>query len=498
MESSSDRVFDDLVRWIRQSRGGLVHESLAMRGDGSARGVFAINRIPKGETLVALPASLAISGSNLPISYGDRCASSWLRCIAAYFAARQEPDRFKPYFDSLPKVYDSLLNWTDEEVAVYFSGTALCNLVLQDREDKVLGTRYQEAVRPYLEHLGLELSSESDSEGIDYFREACICVSTRGFHIEESVSNSLVSGPFLLPFIDLLNHDPIHKCTTLTYLDGFFVMKAERDIDAKEEVCHSYGTKLTSAQVLQTFGFVPESSIDAAERNVRVGDHVSPAILSKLEVASACQGVIESSFPAELRSHMTSSQALRNDENWELELDVSNRDVAFLPDNFVVSCLCPLSEELISLCCTLFLPPDAYSELMASGTALLERDVLDDYYLGKLVCKAIYDAVVTKLSTYSPIKTLGPCLPLHNCDDDNALLRRIRRKPNLRRAVFALTVRLEEKFCILALRSEIKNVSKCLGDFQLSNNCLKVVVSLGDSKAKESGEPSEKKAKIVR
>ena len=499
MESSSDRIFANLVQWITRSpaSGGIVHESLAMRGDGSARGVFARNRISKGDTLVALPADLAVSGSNLPISYGDRSASSWLRCIGAYYRARQDSDRFQPYFDSLPTVYDSLLNWTDDEVAIYLSGTSLCSLALQDREGKVLGTRYQEAVRPYLEHLGLMLSSDSDSQGMDYFREACMCVSTRGFHLEQSASNSLYSGPFLLPLIDLLNHDPIRKCTTLTYTDGVFLMKAERDIEAEEEVCHSYDMKLTSTQVLQTFGFVPESSIDAAERSVRVGDHITPAVLSKLEVVTACQGVIESSFPAEVRSYMESSQTHRNEESWDLEVDVSARDLSFLPDDFIVSCSYPLSAELITLCCTLFLPLDIYSEFMASGAALLERNMLDDYFLGKLVCKAIYDAVVAKVLTYSPIKILGLGVPLHRCNDDTALLRLIRHKPDLQRAVFGLTVRLEEKFCLLALRSDITYVSKCLGGIQLSNKSLGVIVHCCDSNSKEGGEPSEKKAKFA-
>ena len=496
MESSSDRVFADLVQWITQPpvNGGLVHDYLEMRGDGSARGLFARNRISKGETLVALPENLAVSGSNSPISYGDRCASSWLHCIAAYYRARREPDRFQPYFDSLPSVYDSLLNWTDDEVAVYLSGTTLCSLVLRDRQDKVLEARYQQGVRPYLEHLGLVLSSDSILEGADYFLEACMCISTRGFHLEESASTSLYSGPFLLPFIDLLNHDPIRKCTTLQYVDGLFIMKAERDIDADEEVCHSYGTKLTSTQVLQTFGFVPERSIDAAERSVRVGDHVTPAILSKLEVVSACRGVIQSSFPAKVRSHMKSSRTLLNEESWDLELDVSTRDLTSLPDDFIVSSVYPLSEELITLCCILFLPPGVYSEFAACGAALLERTVLDDYYLGKLVCKAIDDAVTAKVASYSPITIPGSDVPAHPSDDDDAaLLRLIRHKPDHHRAVFGLTVRLEEKFSLAALRSDIKYVSHCLGGIQLSNNGVGDDVSCCDSK--ENSEPSEKKAK---
>ena len=64
-------------------------------------------------------------------------------------------------------------------------------------------------------------------------------------------------GPFLLPVMDLLNHSdsPKHKVTTFQR-DGQtkdFYMMAERDIEEGEEILHSYGDKLTAAQLLLTF-----------------------------------------------------------------------------------------------------------------------------------------------------------------------------------------------------------------------------------------------------
>jgi len=77
-----------------------------------------------------------------------------------------------------------------------------------------------------------------------------MCISTRGFHYSTSsptttATNSSSSsylndnkehrydGPFLLPIIDLLNHDPENTCTTLQYDDatGTFTPASEtRDL----------------------------------------------------------------------------------------------------------------------------------------------------------------------------------------------------------------------------------------------------------------------------
>ena len=94
------------------------------------------------------------------------------------------------------------------------------------------------------------------------FRQACMCISTRGFHLSSNNEDtSSWSGPFLLPLIDLLNHNPAQSCTTLQRDDtNDFIMIAERELARGDEVFHSYGKDLSSAQVLQTFGFVPRES----------------------------------------------------------------------------------------------------------------------------------------------------------------------------------------------------------------------------------------------
>lgn len=507
-DSNVQSVYKELCRWISQSNSGThgagkVHDNLELRGEGSTRGIIAVKHIRQGEILVSLPANLAVSGSQQPKSYRGKDVSNWLRCIAAYYEARQRGVYFQPYLNSLPVKYESLLDWSKEEVKDFLGGTALGNLALKDQTNDVLETRFQEAVRPYLEHIGLvlspkPLSAAAAAEELDTFREACMCVATRGFHLDQVAldgdTTTTYSGPFLLPFIDLLNHDPSRKCTTLRW-DGdkeCFIMEAERDISLNEEVYHSYGTSLTSSQLLKTFGFVSEKAIDAAARGVTTGPQVTVAGIAKKELLSACMAVAESTIPAEIISHMQDSNMSEEEMHWHLKFDMLGRDTSFLPDNFLISCLDPLSDELVTVCSALLLPQDVYIEMVQSGADLLDRSLLHDYFLCKLVCQSILFAITKKFEDYKSFRVPE----IEAIVDDKAFLKSIQRKPNLQRAAFGLTIRLEEKACLAALRSEIFSISDAIGGPDLVTDIIFRVSSDSENKNFDVAGPAEKKPKL--
>jgi hypothetical protein len=87
------------------------------------------------------------------------------------------------------------------------------------------------------------------------FLDGCMCISTRDFHMQSSSPSANTGdcsgsktyhGPYLLPYIDLLNHSPRGSPERVTTLcrdnDGSFVMVAERDIVEGEEIRHSYNS----------------------------------------------------------------------------------------------------------------------------------------------------------------------------------------------------------------------------------------------------------------
>ena len=153
-------LHSNLSRWIEQN-GGKIHKNLALHSPSPSttadthRGIFALKGpILKGEELIRLPATLALDGNALPVSYEsvvNTSASNWLRCIASLMhtlyqckrdakssssaaaSAEQEQScvKYAHYITSLPKKYDSLLEWTTWEIRTFLAGTALSVNTLQ-------------------------------------------------------------------------------------------------------------------------------------------------------------------------------------------------------------------------------------------------------------------------------------------------------------------------------------------------------------------------------
>jgi len=441
---------------------------------------------------------------------------------------------YNHYLASLPKEYDSLLNWSEVEIRSFLVGTALGVAALQDpcsssasdakvndgaeklqtedHHDRALHDRFQRTVVPYLRFLKgngffLEVNADDSTNttncknDIDemnceaknpkrqkldtttcdkkdgemtcqieqlypLFREGCMCISTRAFHMQSPNDNNSKSksnngtkeneayeGPFLLPYIDLLNHSPHGSSKHVTTLrrdpDGSFVMVAERDIAVDEEICHSYDSgaatddvcnnadgspimpeetsnkesrsSLNSAQLLQTFGFV---DTDVAGKRLLgyykekddLGNNVTPAVLTKSDISDACKKLASSSYPDTVRKFMDQTGML--DEGWEywqmpkIEDSTSRRELlTSFSEELIIPFGASLSEELITICCLHFLPDDAINDLLdesntSNGTnkshpsLLLGSEVLEDYFLGKLVLQTILNALKEKFNAY--------------------------------------------------------------------------------------------------
>jgi hypothetical protein len=512
MSLDNNVTHDNLSKWII-SNGGTIHKSLALctpdtvedssssvstnaSKDYSHRGIFAKHStIKKGDVLIRLPESLVLDGKDLPVQFGEKNASPWLRCIASLLQAwhiqgvtfkdKCNSDGKSYYLESLPETYDSLLNWKSWEIRHLLKGTTLGTIALsgismdkddnkaynEQKEDSALEehmyARFQSTVLPYLQHLKQQKgffaedvriantntnnASNSNSSAkrprieitqdhlYNFFSQGCKCISTRAFHMQSlsSDGSSSYQGPYLLPYIDLLNHAPHTSPKHVTTLqrdpnDGSFVMVAERDIERSEEICHSYysgavdsdsnakATSLNSAQLLQTFGFVDVNG--AVERLQCMGkssqasniqmDNVTPAILTKQDICQACKAVSESSYPSSLGKSMEENGLLKEGwEHWELplmgddrtELSLRRKALDVLNDQVIITTESVLPEEIITICSLNFLPDEAIAELCddnSQDSLQLTEDVLEDYFLGKLVLTSIIKTVDKKLKQY--------------------------------------------------------------------------------------------------
>eukprot|EP00804_Cyclotella_cryptica_P014883 CCRYP_019673-RA/>CCRYP_019673-RA protein AED:0.32 eAED:0.32 QI:0/-1/0/1/-1/1/1/0/680 len=429
--------------------------------------------------------------------------------------------QYGPYLDSLPETYDSLLNWSLWELRSFLAGTTLGIFALSgikgvdakehdtDKEDNELETnmrtRYQTTVVPYLNYLkqiGFFALAEKDRDCNSFdtgkndksdlhsrakrqktesdhgtnaedlynlFRRGCMCISTRAFHMQSTSSSDTgdYQGPYLLPYIDLLNHAPTFSSKHVTTLrrdphDGSFVMIAERDIEKGEEICHSYDSgghddiadvdgededeinrsklnanlsSLTSAQLLQTFGFVDvKGAIERLSHCLKEDKSLStvngsqpqtnltPAIITKDEICQTCKDVSMSSYPNSLRRSMEEDGLVDDGwEYWDLPLmkdestegsnTATSRHTSLngLPNDVIIPYENPLSDELITLFSLNFLPKEAIDDLFCSSSRndnqqensiLLTEEVLDDYFLGKLVLHSMIQLVNKKLERY--------------------------------------------------------------------------------------------------
>jgi hypothetical protein len=476
--------YSSLINWIDQN-GGIVHPSLALKQDErdqNYRSIVALRDIPSGDVLVKVPESIVISGDTFPGKYHitddqsgqlvERCASSWLRCIAALMSA-YERNAPANYLDSLPSSYDTLIaeSWTDKHVESFLAGTTLGSMVLKDRSSGSLKTRFTNAVLPYLQSNGI--MKDTDTEHIyTSFCLASQCISTRGFHLKEDGLTFKEKGPYLLPFIDLLNHstEPSNRCTTLHKSENFFVMVTERNIKTNEEILHSYGSN-SSASLLQTFGFVDHFLIQRAASGALMKDQssdyddVTPAVLSKADVIAACASVGQSDLPKMLMSQIESIPELEEYDVWDIPSNSiltsrNNAEIAQqFPDELLVDYKLSLSDDLITLCCCQFLPDEAYDEICSIGDyegrniCMISADILQDYFLGSLVLKSLRLCIETKLSTYSTISSSTERLNILLTNTDNTTVDEVERLHEM----YALSVSIEEQSCLKKLLSAISS-----------------------------------------
>lgn len=267
------------------SHGGYVHPKVDLFHplDNGDRGVLALDDIKEGEQLVMLPNTAVIKGCSTGVTAGSNTEEiSWAELLGEGASvspfigmvlyvlaemAKGSTSEFWPYFEQLPATYGCVMNWSHEEKA-WLKGTAI------EVKDEETETIFQREVLPRM--LKFPKRWPPPYNTFDQFCRVASLVQSRAFHMVEEnwVTGSIREGTelYLLPAIDMLNHasDPARRNTSLfqlnqevavevdgrqVSLNGYFSMKADRDIASGEEVLHTYGD-LSDGQLLLTYGFV--------------------------------------------------------------------------------------------------------------------------------------------------------------------------------------------------------------------------------------------------
>lgn len=506
---TSPSFYDELKSWIESSPGGFIHPSLTLfeRKNNTNnnteqkfphRGIKCTTSIPSQTLLIRLPISLALSGKtnelknqisndeNVDSSNATKPSPSpWLRCIGQLLLEKKKYDhsptesKFSPYLQSLPSSFDTLQSWSTRELETFLRGTALGEMALIDRKEHLTRTRFEQSVVPYLKSLvetnGIGKDGDGEEMSITYddFLWATQCLSTRGFSMEGLPSSSSSStleaastytGPYLLPYIDLLNHDTMKKCTTLQrcFYAGkegdssndndtpFFCMIAERDIMSEEEIFHSYFTiqdgsssdspktfsssnnTIPGAQILQTFGFVTRQHMELAalsldDKKADLENHNNTvAVLNRKDIIESCHNVAFSSWVQKFREENNDTMLEEEEEEdddlywdptdvWETKSNHLQMKQSFLSEQILASKI----DEVATCCVMLLLPNDAFrdlfvqddnpgvldtSQIFSSTNSSYNTDDMeneeDDPWLGTLVGMAILDLIDRQARKY--------------------------------------------------------------------------------------------------
>ena len=283
-----DRM-EQLLEWAT-GRGAVWAGALEVKAGARGRGVFCAEAVKSGELLLRLPHSLAVRP--LPqiatLVAGGEC-SGVLGLVLTLIHGLQlhggPSAATTPFFRDLAETELPGIPafWLPSERA-HLTGTTLDSANAAEDGAKI----FERDALPMMERLGAGLFPPQ-ARTLVAFEAALSWVTSRGFrgrvsyeighlfpYLAADGPPSREDGPYMLPLVDLVNHtsDPSQLTTVLAKVGGegraigggdddaaccCFEMRAARDLQAGEEVLHSYGAH-DAADLVRTYGFCDDTA----------------------------------------------------------------------------------------------------------------------------------------------------------------------------------------------------------------------------------------------
>ena len=295
-ERPSSVAFPEQVERLRgwvSERGGLVSSKVGVdqsalqagfAAAGGDRGLVAAEPIDKGERLLYIPEAAMVSQSMVkgdPLvaevrevleSRREKCAScSWkdgcmrqCRLLASESTAeaivqielavwiakelQNSSSAWQPWLDMLPSRFASFpLALPEPVLKVAFPGTELLSEVVEHQASwRTLHEALTNSSVRYRAHVG----------SYEVLRSARLTVLSRVHGLKHAGS---YGGDAVVPFADLLNHDPEAPTWWGPSKEGGFELRATAPIPAGAAITCSYGAERSSKEFLIHYGFAPET-----------------------------------------------------------------------------------------------------------------------------------------------------------------------------------------------------------------------------------------------
>ncbi|CAK9043340.1 unnamed protein product [Durusdinium trenchii] len=283
---------DALLSWGLEN-SAFVHDGIDLfaRSDRAARGLRTRRPLQAKEVLLRIPGHMSVQ-SHLSLMPDSPLSEFWRRRCAAPVSnvlrltltlihelhVQKSESRWWPYLSFLQSSVEvDLPIWWPESDLQGLKGTALW-LSAKPRE---VSEVFEEVAKPVMAQ---EVSLwPPQVQQLPLFLQALSWVMSRGFCgalsfdlqgavIPElsvwdaassgsscSSASPTITGPFLLPLFDLINHSswPEERCVELEMEGEDFVVRASKEVAADSELFKSYGDH-SDAELLRTYGFVEQ------------------------------------------------------------------------------------------------------------------------------------------------------------------------------------------------------------------------------------------------
>lgn len=363
-----------------------------LRSAHQGRGVVAREDIAADEVLFTIPrlAVLDIHTSAVGRVQPENVAvleelGQWeaLVVVVLYELLLGDRSQWAPYLAVLPTAFDSLMHWTDAELAAL--SPSLVVLRVGKREAEMMHERLFPAV---VGRLGIASQLEPYSD-LALFHRAASAIMLYSFDCEEPAAASedddeeedeTPTHKSMVPLADTLNADTTLVNANLVYEEEALVMRSTKPIAKDSQVYNTYG-ELPNAEILRKYGYVEPagSQHDFAE---------IPFDTVTLQFAAAC------SAPAEFVTAVV--DALDAPQVEEIDLDLVTETVDCYADGTVA----PETTVLVQTLATLAEMIKADASVVGDDATRLTNRVLKKCYqlveLGKTTpaAQALWQAIL--------------------------------------------------------------------------------------------------------
>ncbi|KAH6684425.1 putative ribosomal N-lysine methyltransferase 4 [Halenospora varia] len=373
------------LAWLKEI-GVQINPKMALldlRAEGRGRGIVAAADFAEDEIVFSIPRSSVLNVRNAFADFAPEFAietisnmPAWLGLVATMLSQGQQPNsKWGPYLAVLPRQLDSLIFWSDAELAELQASTVV---------NKIGRAGAEETFSKHIEPLGLA----------GYSPEMCHRVASvimaYAFDIPEDQENKqdnekgaaddaddLVSDDgeeektvlSMIPLADMLNADAERNNARLCCDNEELEMRTIKPIAKGEEIFNDYG-QLPRSDLLRRYGYVTENYkiYDVAE--ISSASIINALTGQPLKISEQCVLALLSSEEAENRRAL----AVREDA-YEDSYDLAYPG----PDGLTIP------DELLAFLYLLLLDEESTLAIQTSQSSLPSRSKLATELVGQVL-----------------------------------------------------------------------------------------------------------------